>query len=101
MTGERINLFGRKLTAEETRMIFEGSVCVRPTQPKEEVSVGIPKQPTHTLPDLDPRYVAGCALVRRYGSPQEIGAMYGNQSEVRQINANTRAWMAEQQRRAA
>ena len=82
-------------------MLFEGSVGVRQTQPTEEMTVGIPKQPTHTLPDLDPRYVAGCALVRRYGSPQEIGAMDGNQAEVRQINVNTRAWMAAQQRLAA
>lgn len=71
-------------------VIFEGSVGVRPTIDKEVA--GIP-QPPLTLPDLDPRYVAGCALVRRCGSIPEISAMEGNQAELRKINANTRAWL--------
>ena len=61
---------------------------------------GIP-QPPLTLPDLDPRYVAGCALVRRHGNVRDISAMEGNQAELRKINANTRAWLAAQQREAA
>ena len=95
----RINPSGRKLTAEETREIFFTSGAgVRLTQPKEETTDG---NPTPPLLDLDPRYIAGCALVVRYGSVSEISPIAGNQAEVRQININTNRWLAQQNRRAA
>lgn len=53
------------------------------------------------LPHLDPRYVAGCALVQRLGTLGEISAMLANRAEVQEINRLTERWIAEQQRKEA
>lgn len=84
-------------------MTSHGSAGVRPSTEQEEVSGESPPTPALPLrlPDLDPRYVAGCALVARMGSPMEIAVMEGNRAEVQQMNRNTRLWMARRQRRAA
>lgn len=97
---ETINPFWRELTAEETRTFFMGSAVVRKTDDKEVALADEPQPPT-VLPYLDPRYLAGCELVRRMGTLKEVAEMKERCGLVREINRQTRAWLRQQSAEAA